>query len=133
MATLHFRNAQVLLASTSAAVAVTITEARSFDLSVDGPALEEDNAFGDTWTTQLPGLISWSASFESNYDDAQTTIFAAATQILGPVRWYGYPDRGTMTRYYSGLCWVKFSISGSTSGVGRVQVDLTGDGALTAT
>jgi hypothetical protein len=130
---LHFRDARIYLAATSAAAAVPITEARSFDLNVDGAELEEDNAFGDTWKTQLAGLLGWSVSFEANFDTAQTTIFDASTQILGPVRWYGYPAQGTAARFYSGLSWVKFSLSGSTGGVGRVQVDLTGDGALTAT
>lgn len=132
MATLHFRNSHIYLAATSAAAAVPITESRSFDLSVDGPDLDEDNAFGDTWKTALPGLVGWSASVEANWDTAQTTVFDASTQILGPVRWYGYPDRASASRYYSGLVWVKFSSSGSTSSVGRVNIDLTGDGALTA-
>ena len=130
MATLHFRNATVLLAPDSTSVAQTITEARTFDLTVDGAELEEDNAFGDTWKTQLAGLLSWSVSFEANWDTAQKTIWQAATQIVGPVRFYGYLDAATMTRFYSGFGWVKFSASGSVNGVGRVQVDLTGDGAL---
>lgn len=131
MATLHFRNAKIYLGSTSAAAPVAITEARSFDLSFDGAALEEDNALGDTYTTQLAGLLSWSASFESNFDTAQTVIQDAASQILGPVRFYGYPDVSVTGRYYTGLCWVKYSLSGGVSAVGRVSVDLTGDGALT--
>lgn len=132
MATLHFRNAKVYLAATSAAAAVPITEARSFDLTVDGAELEEDNAFGDTWKTQLAGLLGWSAAFEANWDTAQATVFDAATQILGPVRFYGYPDAASASRFYSGLVWVKFSTSGGVGAVGRVNVDLTGDGALAA-
>lgn len=132
MATLHFRNARIYLAATSAAAAVPITEARTFDLTVDGPDLEEDNAFGDTWKTALPGLVGWSVAVEANFDTAQATIFDAATQILGPVRWYGYPEQGTAARFYSGLVWVKFSLSGGIAAVGRVSVDLTGDGALVA-
>lgn len=132
MATLHFRNARVYLAATSAAAAVPITEARSFDLNVDGADLEEDSALGDTWKTHLAGLQGWGVSFEANFDTAQTTIFDAATQILGPVRFYGYPDQATAARFYSGLAWVKFSSQGGITAVGRLNVDLTGDGALAA-
>ena len=132
MATLHFRDARIYLAATSAAQAVAITEARSFDLTVDGPDLEEDSAFGDTWKTHLAGLIGWSVSFETNWDTAQTTVFDAATQIQGPVKWYGYPAQTVAARFYSGLAWVKFSSSGGIAAVGRVSVDLKGDGALTA-
>lgn len=132
IATLHFRNARVYLASTSAAAAVPITEAKSFDLTVDGAELEEDNAFGDTWKTQLAGMLSWSVSVDANWDTAQTTVFDAATQILGPVRFYGYPDQSVAARFYSGLVWVKFNSTGSTTSPGKVSVDLTGDGALAA-
>lgn len=132
MATLHFRNARIYLAPTSAGAAVPVAEARSFDLTVDGPALEEDNAFGDTWVTHLGGLISWSVTVEANWDTADNTIWSASTQNAGPVRWYGYPDQASAARFYSGMVWVKFSSTGNVAARGVVTADLTGDGALAA-
>ena len=130
MATLHFRNARIFLAPTSAAVATVITEARSFDLNFDGAELEDDSTLGDEWKTHIPGTKSWSVSVESNYNTAQTTVFDAATQLLGPVRFYAYPDFASSSRFYTGLVWVKFRISGGITQVGRVDIDMTGDGAL---
>lgn len=130
MSTLHFRNARIYLGSTSAAAATEITEARSFDLSTDRE-LEEDLAFGDTYRTQLSGTLSWSASFEANVDTAETTIFDAWNQVDGPVRMYAYPSAGTTTRYYHGMAWVKVGgLTGAVNGVGRVTVELDGDGFL---
>lgn len=130
MSTLHFRNARIYLAPTSAAAAVPITEAHSFSFTDIGADLEEDPAFGDTWKTHLAGLLSWGVDFESSHDTAQTTIFDAATQILGPVRWYGYPDQASASRFYSGLAWVKYSGGGDVASKGNYSVSLTGDGAL---
>lgn len=132
MATLHFRNARIYLASTSAAAAVPITEAHSFSFGDIGADLEEDPAFGDSWKTHLAGLMSWSVDFEANWDTAQTTVFDAATQLLGPVRWYGYPDQASASRFYSGLVWVKFSGGGDVASKGNISASLTGDGALAA-
>jgi hypothetical protein len=111
---------------------VPIVEAHSFEFGDIGAELDEDPAFGDSWKTQLPGILSWSASMEVNWDTAQTTIFDAATQLLGPVRFYGYPNQTVAARFYSGLVWVKFSGGGNVAARGNISVSLTGDGALVA-
>lgn len=132
MATLHFRNSKVYMASTSAAAAVPISEGMSVSLSIEGNR-EEDPAFGDTWRTQQPGILQWSGSVEANYDTAQTVLFDAATQVLGPVRMYWYPDNGTTARYYSGLVWVNLEVTGDVKSVGKVTASIEGDGALATT
>lgn len=109
-----------------------ITEAHSFEFGDIGPALEEDPAFGDTWTTQLAGLLSWSWTAEANWDTAQSTVFDAATQNLGPVRFYGYPDQAVAARFYSGLVWVAFSGGGAVDAKGNISISATGDGPLVA-
>lgn len=134
MSTLHFKNAVVYLGASSAAAAVLITEARSFELSIDR-ALEEDMSFGDDWQTQLSGVLSWTGSFEVNYDTAQATVFAAASAAgqAGRVPWYGYPTSASATRYYYGFVYVKLNgLGGGMTAVGRGTVDLTGDGQLSA-
>ncbi len=130
MASVHFRDAKLYLAPTSAAAAVPIVEANSFSLSIDREEVD-DVAFGDTWKEVMSGPISWSGSFGAGYDNTLTTPFAAATQVLGPVRFYGYPAlAAAATQYYYGLAWIKLGIEGDVSSKGTLDISLTGSGAL---
>lgn len=106
-----------------------MSEARTLNLTIDR-ATEEDSALGDTWTSLKSGLLSWSGSFELNHDTAQETAWSASTQVDGSVRFYGYPDAGTTTRYYYGFVWVNMDIGGGVAGVGRGTVNFVGDGEL---
>lgn len=129
MATLSFRNGRVYLGASSGAAAVRVTEARGFSLTIDGKR-DDDGAMGDTWETALSGRLSWSASFEQNFDTAQITAFAAASQTDGPVSFYGYPDAATTARFYSGSAWVSWGVGGDLDTTGKGTVTLKGDGAL---
>ena len=129
MATLHAKNAIVYLAS-SAGVAAVVTEAAdvSFDIDMD---LSQDNAFGDTWMTQLKGFLKWSGTLTGNFDTAQASIFDAVVNATAPVNMYVYANRGVMTNYYYGTVWPRLGVQ-LPVGTAKFSMRFDGDGQLAA-
>lgn len=129
MATKHFRNGSVYLAPGSGA-AVNIVEGKGFKLTINAD-LASDNAFGDTWKSNLKGLMGWSGSFDCNFDTAQVTLFNALTTATSAQPIYLYPDRSVTANYYYGSCWPEsMDVSGDITSVGTASLNFTGDGAL---
>lgn len=109
-------------------VATTLTEAGEWTLDVDFDE-EEDTAFGDTWETQLKGILRASGTLAGNLDTAQANVFAAATATIS-VTLYLYPDRATTARYYYGNIWPKLSVNVPKGGVAKFSGSFKVDGQL---
>lgn len=127
MATIHGRGGMLYMQG-SGSNATKLGEARSWSLKIDRD-FSEDNALGDTWKTQLLGLMSWSGAVEGNFDGAETSPFDAV-MATSTRKIYLYPDSTTPTRYYYGAVWPKLSVDVKMSDTIRFSLDFTGDGAL---
>jgi hypothetical protein len=128
VATLHGRNGKLYLAASASAAAIAVTEATEWQLQTQRD-LAEDNAFGDSWKTNLAGLQGWSASANANLDTAQSTLFSAST-ASGAVRMYLYPDIATPTSYYYGTGWVNMNVTTPLGGKTAASISVTGDGQI---
>ena len=126
MATIHGKNAHVYLQG-SGSDAVPIVEAGEFSLDIDF-GLEMDAAFGDTWETNVKGLLKYTGAINGNFDTAQTTLFDALTATSAR-KMYVYPDRASTGRYYYGTVWPKLSTT-VPMGLAKFAVAVTGDGQL---
>ncbi len=126
MSTIHTKNAIVYLQG-SGSDAVILTEAADVSIDIDYD-LEADAALGDTWKTNLKGLLGWSGSVAGNFDTAQSLLFDAIGQTSAR-KMYVYPDRATTGRYYYGTVWPKLGVS-LPIGVGKFTAGFTGDGQL---
>lgn len=129
MATIHGRGGMVY-AQGSGANATKLGEARSWAFNIDRE-LNEDNALGDSWRTQLLGIMSWSGSIEGNLDTAETSPFDAAT-ATSTKKLYLYPDATVTARYYYGTVWPRLSVDSPLADVARFTLDFEGDGQLAA-
>lgn len=118
----------VYLASTSAAAAVKLGEARSWSINVDHET-DEDNALGDTWKSATGGLLGASINVEFNFDTAASTPFDAATAD-GPVKFYLYPIATTSGRNYAGTVWAKMTAEAGLGGTGSGTLSGEVDGTL---
>ena len=127
MATLHGRGGKVAIRPGTGGTAALIAEAKRWSIETDRQ-LDDDSAFGDTWRTQQPGMLSWSFEIECNFDNAEADLWTAAI-ALSTTGLYLYPDAGTATRYYSGECWPKVSIEVGIDGVAIMRLSGDGDGA----
>lgn len=126
MSTIHAKDSIVYLQG-SGSDAITLTEAGDVSIDIDYD-LEADTAFGDTWETQLKGILRWSGSIAGNFDTAQALLFDALGQST-PRKMYVYPARGTAARYYYGTVWPKLGVT-LPFGVGKFSTSFTGDGQL---
>lgn len=129
MATLHGRGGMVYLQG-SGSNALKLGEARSWTLKIDR-TFSEDNALGDSWKTQLLGLMSWSGSIEGNLDSAETSPFDAS-MATSTKKIYLYPDSTSTSRYYYGTVWPKLSVDVKMTDTVRFTLDYDGDGTLAA-
>lgn len=123
MATVHGKNARVYLQG-SGANAVQISEANewTFDFGAD---FSIDNAFGDTWESNLKGLNKFSATVAGNFDTAQSTMFDAINSTTA-VNMYLYPDAATPLRYYYAQVWPTMSGTMPGSGTAKFALQLKG-------
>jgi len=129
MATLHGLGGMVYLQGSGSA-AIKLGEARTWRINVDA-AMDEDNALGDSWRTQLKGLQSWSGSMEGNVDTASTLAWDAGTNTAVR-KMYFYHTGSATTQYYYGTVWPKLSIEAGIAAVARFTLDFDGDGQLAA-
>ena len=108
---------------------MVIAEAAEFSIDLDED-LEPDPAFGDSWETQLKGLMRFSGAISGNYDTAQAgnavwQAFVATTSR----KMYLYPDRAVTTQYYYGNVYPKLGV-GVPMGRETFNISYTGDGQL---
>ena len=126
-ATLHGRGSVVYMSDGTNA-AEKITEAAEWSIDVDFDE-EPDPAVGDTWETRLKGLFRWSGALSGNFDDAQDTLWKAATATT-TAKFYLYPDSAQTGRYYYGNIWPKLSVDGSVTSKENFSVTFEGSGQL---
>ena len=122
MTTLHGRNAMLYIGA-------VISEATEWHLTTERD-LADDTAFGDTWKTNLAGMLGWSGSFAGRLDTASKQAFtvAIATTVAAL---YLYPTASTPTAYYYGNCWPTLTIDVTKDDTANISGDFTGDGVLT--
>ena len=94
------------------------------------PDLVEVLSFGDSWKTQLRGAAGWSGNI-SAYDVGDANVLADAAVLTTASAVLIYPDRATLTTYYSGSAFFGASGDGWTTGAVGLNGDFTGTGALT--
>lgn len=121
MATLHGRAAKITLGASP------IGEAREWTINVTRN-MDEDEAFGDSWRTQLPGIKEWSGTMEFNYDPAVTALHAAALgDVVVALEFFPVASG---TAKYSGNAWADFDLTAGVGGTMRGTMTFTGEGAL---
>lgn len=110
--------------------ATVIAEAREWTVNVTRNK-DEDEAFGDTWRTQLGGIKEWSMTAEVNFDPTVTTLMDA---VLGDVvvAVELYPV-GSNVGKLAGNVWLEGDWTVGIGGTARTTVSGDGDGALTWT
>lgn len=127
MATFH-GNSGMLYLQGSGSNATKLGEVKKWSITIDRD-LSPDDAMGDTWATQLSGLLKWSMSADYNADTAETSPFDAAT-ATATKKVYLYPVASTVTSYYYGTIWPKMSIDVDKSGTASGTLTGDGDGQL---
>lgn len=126
MAVHHGKNGKVKL---GANVVASVTR---WSLNQSVP-VADTTAMGDTATTHIPGIPSWTARVEGNYDPADTNGQVALT-IGASVSLKLYSDGDASgKKYWTGTATVS-GISREVPMGDRVtfSIDLTGNGALTS-
>lgn len=121
MATIHGRSGKIKLGAT------VLLEAREWTLNITRNK-DEDEAFGDSWRTQLGGIKEWSFTAECNYDPAVVAIHDAA--LADTVTAFTLFPVGSLLPNYNGNVWVEADITVGIGGVGRIALSGDGDGAL---
>lgn len=110
MARYHGKKGRVMLGATVGGAAVTVTSMAEWSLSA-ATDRQETTSFGDTNVTRVQGLPDYSGAFAGFFDDADSTLFAAAALLAG-VNCYLYPDvTNAPTKYWYGLANVDYEIS----------------------
>ena len=130
MANIHGKNAVIYLGDGASGEAIEISEQNSYSIEHDFD-LADTSELGDTWKTNVKGLMSFAGSFEGNFNTASNQLWSAATGASAS-KFYIYPDRSSATRYYYGTAWVKLGsiLNGGTGDKAKSSVALTGEGAL---
>lgn len=117
----------------SGAAATKLALARGWSIDITREKAN-DNVLGDSWITQLGGLLGFKGKIEGLLDTADTTAFDAATVVgvgSAPVRkFYFYPDDTNATAYYYGSIWPEFSLTDSLKDVINYSMSFEGDGVL---
>ena len=129
MTAIHGKAAVVYLGSATGSAAISLGE--QVDWSIDFNMQTADvSPLGATWKTFVKGLQEWTGALAGNFDIANVSLFAAATDT-GTEKFYLYPQ-GTSGTYYYGTAWVQLGkiAAGSVSAKASSSVKLTGDGAL---
>jgi hypothetical protein len=124
VSSVHGRGGKFLIGATP------IGEAREWTLNITRNK-DEDEAFGDSWRTQLGGIKEWSFTAEVNLDPAVTSLHDAA--MADTVTAISLFPVGSTTAKYSGNVWMECDITVGVGGTARMSVSGDGDGALTYT
>lgn len=124
MATIHGRGGKLVFGVT------TIGEAREWTINITRNK-DEDEAFGDSWRTQLGGIKEWSFTAEVNLDPAVTSLHDAA--MADTVTAISLFPVGSGTAKYAGNAWVETDITVGIGGTARMSVSGDGDGTLAYT
>ena len=129
MANIHGKDALVYI-SDGTNQAEAVSEQNSYSIESDFETADTTE-LGDSWKTAVKGLGSWSARVEGNFDTGNKLLWTAHVGTALS-KFYLYPERGTLTRYYYGTCWVKLGtvIGGGVTAKSTTSVQLVGDGTL---
>lgn len=110
-----------------------VADLSSWEVEIEADDLD-DTEFGDTWTAIVPGLKSWSGSFEGSWNMGDTNGQKALQDSLlngTPVTLKLYTNA---SNYYSGTAYIT-SIKTETQVDDKVTIEyeFTGSGPLTYT
>ena len=130
MANVHGKNAIIYLGDGASGEAIEISEQNSYSIEHDFD-LADTSELGDTWKTNVKGLMSFSGSIEGNFNTASNQLWSAATGSSAS-KFYLYPNRSNTTQYYYGTAWIKLGtvVAGGTTDKIKSSISLTGEGAL---
>lgn len=127
MAALHGKGGMVYLQG-SGATAIKLGEARGWSIDVTREKAN-DNVLGDTWMTNLTGLLGWKGKIDGLLDNADTTAFDAAV-ATAVKKVYIYPDLTNTATYYYGTIWPELSLNATMKDVINYTLNFEGDGQL---
>lgn len=127
MAALHGRGGMVYLQG-SGANAIKLGLARGWSIDTTREKASS-NALGDTWISNLNGLLGFKGKIELLLDNADTTAFDAAT-ATATKKFYFYPDNTNTATYYYGTIWPELSVNDTLKDVENGTLSFEGDGQL---
>jgi hypothetical protein len=86
-----------------------------------------------TWVDQTAGFRSWSGSMNGYYDDNSEVVngWVVGSNSTGRGALLLYENRSELTSYWYGLAWFESSQTTGVDGFVELNIDFTGDGALT--
>jgi len=109
----------------------TVAEVTSFTINQTA-AVIDDTQLSDAWTTNIPGIASWTASIECHWDETDTTGQVAMT-IGSSVTLNLYPEGATTgDKYWYGTATINsLSISNAAGSTVKASFSATGSGIMT--
>ena len=121
MARYSGRRGAVYIAITATGAATSVVSLTSWSLDMSQDKLDV-TSFLDTNKIVVPGLRDVSGSFEGNWDDTETKIFAGAISTTG-CNMILYPSLDAPTRYASGVAWIDGSLNTGVNDAVKVTVN----------
>lgn len=106
-----------------------ITGANSWSINIEVD-MAETPQFGDGWKKRIAGLNDWSGNVAA-WDQGDDQVLQTAATAGISVALLIYPDRSTLTSYYSGNAIFSFGSEGDTASPVGNSVDFSGDDTLT--
>lgn len=106
-----------------------ISEANAWSVNITQQS-SETTAFGDSWVDRVVGVKDWSGSIGA-WGEMDSKVITNAATAGRAVAILIYPDRNTLTAYYSGNAIFGMNSDGNTSGPHNRNGDFVGSGALT--
>jgi hypothetical protein len=108
-----------------------LTGGNSWSLNLPSE-LAEARQFGDSWVTRDKGVNDWSGNITA-YNHLDSKLIATAATASAHTALLLYPDRNTLTAYYSGNAFFGMQADTGTGGMSNRNGDFSGNGALTIT
>lgn len=125
MAKYSGKRGAVYLAITLSGAATTVVGLTSWSLDMTQDKIDV-SSFLDTNKIVVPGLRDLQLSFEGNWDDSETKVFAGAASTTG-CNMILYPSLDAPTKYAAGGAWIDASLKTGVND--KVSLNVTGAAA----
>jgi hypothetical protein len=96
----------------------------------ESKARVDATSFDDSNIVEYAGLPMLSGKFNGYWDDTYDSLFLA-TEANVSKKMYIYPSTGVATRYWQGLAWVDYSITGSVKDMVKIAGSFSAGGSWT--
>lgn len=117
------RRGAVYLAITATGAATSVVSLTSWSLDMSQDKIDV-TSFLDTNKITVAGLRDISGSFEGNWDDSETKLFAGAVSSTG-CNMILYPSLDAPTKYASGVAWIDASLNTGVNDAVKVTVSFS--------